>query len=136
MGAWGVGIFDNDDACDWKYGLEKTSDLRVVEAAIAAVNVGEDGYVEAPSASEALAACEVIARLKGNWGARNSYTETLDKWVEAHPMTPGPQLVASAMRVIDRILAANSELLELWKDSEEYEDWLKAVQDLRQRVLA
>ena len=43
--------------------------------------VGE-GYLDVDAACEGLAACEVVARLKGNWGARNAYTETVDKWVE------------------------------------------------------
>jgi uncharacterized protein DUF4259 len=34
MGAWGTGIFDNDTACDWAYGLKETNDLSLIESAL------------------------------------------------------------------------------------------------------
>ncbi len=67
MGAWGVLAFDNDDANDWAYGLENISDLSLVESAFSQLEAA-DNYLEAPAACEALAACEVIARLLGHTG--------------------------------------------------------------------
>ena len=96
MGAWGNNTFENDTACDWGYTLEEAADLAPVEAAIAAVLDADGRYIDADAASEALAACEVIARLKGNWGVRDSYTESIDRWVESHPITPGPTLTERA----------------------------------------
>ena len=134
MGAWGVNTFDNDTACDWAYDLEKEKDLALVRKAIAgALDVGEE-YLESDEACEALAACEVVARLKGNWGVRNAYTETIDKWVETHPGTPPDDLIANAIAAIDRILSAQSELLELWDEDGENKEWHEAMNDLRARV--
>src|SRR5262245_35612917 len=113
MGAWGTGIFDNDTACDWAYELEEASDLSLIEGALDKVlNVGAE-YLDATEAEEALAAAETIARLKGNWGIRNSYTETMDKWVETTRMAPPKALVEKALDVIERALSEPSELLEL-----------------------
>jgi hypothetical protein len=131
MGAWGVLAFDNDDANDWAYGLEKTSDLSLVSA-FAQVNEGED-YLEAPVASEALAACEVLARLLGRPGYQNAYTEKVDQWVKQHPQKISPALLERASAVIDRVLADKSELRELW-DEGDAEEWLQAVENLRGRV--
>ena len=135
MGAWATGSFDNDTACDWASGLEGVADLSLVRDTLAQViEVGED-YLDADMGSEALAACEVVARLKGNWGPRNSYTETVDKWVKMQPQVVSANFVQTAVAVIDRVLTAPSELLELWEEGDGAE-WQNAVKDLRNRVLA
>jgi hypothetical protein len=135
MGTWGPLAFDNDDANDWAYGLDDVDDLSLVESAFDVVEGSED-YLEAPDASNALAACEVLARLNGKSGYKNAYTETVDEWVAAHPLTPPPELLKRANAAIDRILGETSELKELWSDSDETENWLTAVEDLRQRLRA
>jgi hypothetical protein len=133
MGAWDVDTFDNDTACDWTYELENTTDLANVREALGAVLEVGDQCVDSDEACMALAACEVVARLKGNWGKRNAYTETVDKWVESHPQTPPADLIRSALSVIDRIRTRPSELLELWEEGDAT-DWHAAVDDLRKRV--
>lgn len=134
MGAWGTDTFDNDTACDWAYGLEAVDDLSLVHDTLDRVlAVGEDD-LDADEAGEGLAACEVIARLKGNDGVRNAYTETVDKWVEHHASLPAGDLVKTALAVIDRVLTAPSEFLELWDEAGATE-WRSAVEDLRKRVV-
>lgn len=133
MGTWGILTFDNDDATDWAFALENTADLSLVEAALAAVEQADD-FLEAPEACNALAACEVLARLRGRPGYADPYTANVDSWVAAHPVTPRPALISRALGAIDRILAADSELRELWSDSEYEAQWLTAVEDLRRRV--
>src|SRR5438034_10970307 len=79
MGTWDEGSFGNDTACDWSYGLEKVSDLRYVETTLDKVLAyGAREMVPADAAECAVAAAEVIARLKGRWGEEDSYTETTD----------------------------------------------------------
>jgi hypothetical protein len=134
MGAWSTDVFGNDTACDWAYGLEGTQDLSLVESALEVVLAAGDDYLEAPEAEEALAAGEVIARLQGNWGIRNAYSEAVDTWVEANPLTPSAGLVGKAQAAIDRILAPPSELLELWQESDELDAWRESVMDLRARL--
>jgi len=135
MGAWAADTFGNDTACDWTYGLEKVDDLSLVCQAFEAVLTAGDDYCEADIACEGLAACEVIARLKGNWGLRNAYSETIDQWIETHKIQPYEGLVQTALEVIDRILAPRSELLQLWEEADANE-WRTAVDDLRDRVRA
>lgn len=134
MGAWGVLAFDNDEACDWAYDLEKTDDLSLVEEVFAAV-VGPAEYLDSHEACHALAACEVLARLRGNPGYNNPYTEAVDAWAAAHPIQPSANLLDRAERVIGRILGDNSELRDLWDDSEEVRaEWYQSVEDLRHRL--
>lgn len=136
MGAWATDAFGNDTACDWAYGLDAVSDLSLVRDTIARVRaVGED-YLDADEACEALAACEVLARLQGRHGFRNAYTETVDTWVAKHPQPLPPELVAAALETVDRILAPDSELLELWDEDGPNPEWHAAMDDLRARLSA
>ncbi|MGC1647047.1 MAG: DUF4259 domain-containing protein, partial [Candidatus Sulfotelmatobacter sp.] len=63
MGAWGSGSFENDDAANWigKLGTITPEDLTKV-----LVQAADDpAYLEAPAASAAVAAGEVVAALNG-----------------------------------------------------------------------
>ncbi len=133
MGAWGVQAFDNDDACDWSYGLDEVGDFSLVESAFDAVEKSQ-GCVEAPDGCNALAACEVIARALGRPGYQNSLTENVDNWVKKQGLRPAPKLIARAEAIIQRVLAEESELRALWCDGDGGPEWLEAVQDLRTRL--
>jgi uncharacterized protein DUF4259 len=136
MGAWGTGIFDNDVACDWAYDLRAAGDLSLIESALDGVlNVGAD-YLDSRKAVKALAAAEAVARLKGNWGIRNSYTEPMDKWVEITGLVPPQALIEKALKAIERALYKPSELLELWSESDEFTVWEESVKDLSKRLSA
>ncbi len=134
MGAWSHESFGNDDAADWVADLVEGDDLSPVEAAFDNVlDVGAD-YVEAPEASAAIAAAEAVARLQGNFGTRDAYSEGLDDWVQRVAITPSPELSDKAKRALDRILGESSELAELWEESDEAGEWRAAVQELRDRI--
>jgi hypothetical protein len=136
MGAWGTGIFDNDTACDWAYTLEESDDLSVVEEALEKVMSAGAEYLEAPDAEEALAAAEVIARLQGNYGDRNAYTEIIDKWVLEKEMMVPPALIRKALSAIERVQTEPSEIVELWKDSEDFDAWKAGISNLNSRIRA
>jgi hypothetical protein len=72
--------------------------------------------------------------LQGNWGKRSAYSESLDEWVENNQLQPSTDLVQKAHLAIERILADDSELKELWQESEDYEDWLDSIVELKSRV--
>lgn len=134
MGTWSTDAFGNDDAADWVHELEEAKDLGPIGDAVDAVLSVGDEYLEAPEASIALAAVEVLARLSGSPGEKNSYTEVADKWVEGMQLKPSVALLDKARAVLVRILAEDSELKELWEDSDEYDSWLASVEDLRGRL--
>jgi hypothetical protein len=105
MGTWSVEPFGNDDAADWVYELEEAEDLSPIEEAIDAVLAVGTEYLEAPVASVALAAIEVLARLGGSPGEKSSYTETADNWVASIQLEPPVELLDKAQAAIARILA-------------------------------
>lgn len=136
MGCWGADTFENDTACDWAWRLEEVDDLSLVEEAFQTIEDCPEDFIDEPFGCEALAACEVLARLKGQFGARDSYTESVDDWVRKHPQTPSRELISRADKVIDMVLGEQSELRMLWSESGEENEWVAAVEALRKRLLA
>src|SRR4051794_18781810 len=68
MGTWGERAFDNDTANDWAYDLDGIEDLSLVETAFHELEEAGDDFLDQDLACNALAACEVLARLRGNFG--------------------------------------------------------------------
>jgi len=134
MGTWAVDAFGNDDALDWSYELEKFNDLSLVESTFDKIFTTGSDYLDVTDAVYALVAVEVVARMQGNWGERNSYSETVDKWVEKVDLKPSIELAQKAHKAIERILAQQSELAELWQESDENDAWHASVQELKSRV--
>ena len=122
MGAWAEDAFGNDTACDWAGDFTDDPSLTKVEEAIDLVIKSEE-YLDSDEASEALVACEIIARLKGSWGEKSAYSEAIDKWVETAAIEPSKELIEKAQNSIARILGENSELQELWDEDGENEKW-------------
>jgi len=135
VGAWGERAFDNDEANDWAAGLADVHDLSLVELTFSELEGMSGAHVNAHVACNALAACEVLARLQGNFGYRNAYTQDVDEWVAAHPIPLSTALLRRAHAVIDRILGGDSELRELW-EAGDGDAWRQTVEDLRRRVSA
>jgi hypothetical protein len=133
VGAWGELAFDNDDANDWAYGLDEVDDLSLVESAFAELERAGSGFLEQGVACNALAACEVLARLRGRPGYANAYTQKVDKWVAAHRIETPSTLVDRGVAAIDQVLGDNSELRELWEETDPA-PWRLAVADLRRRL--
>ena len=132
MGAWDVGNFDNDTACDWTYELENCTDLSVIKKALDAVF--EDEYIDADVASEALAAIDTIARLKGSYGVQNAYTETVDEWVKKNQLDVPGDMLSQSLKALEAITSEVSELYELWDESGSMAAWEQEVSDLKSRL--
>ncbi len=133
MGAWAEDAFGNDTACDWAGDFSDDPSLEKVEVAIDSVLDAEE-YLDSDQASECLVACEIVARLKGNWGEKSAYSEEVDKWVESANITPSADLVKKSQNAIRRILGENSELQELWDEDGENEKWHNEMNNLLKRV--
>lgn len=132
MGAWGAGPFDNDDAGDF-------ADTVAVRGGIAAIKSAFDqvfaaDYVEAPLAWEAVAGADIIAMLAGRPGDKTDYPESIQAWAKKAAHTPSATQMEDARRALDRILAPQSELLELWTDSDELEAWKASLEDIKRRL--
>ncbi len=68
MGAWGVGVFENDTACDYAAEIAETTNTAKLESTLDRILTAGGSSPESPECEEALAAAEIIARLKGSLG--------------------------------------------------------------------
>ena len=130
MGAWSEENFGNDDAGDWVYQLEKSRGTETLLSPIKDI-IASDDYLESPQCCEALAAAEVVAAsLTGDLSA---IPEELKVWLNRKPGLFGkkpkiePQHASIAIQCVQKILV-DSELRELWEESEDYAKW-QAVQN-------
>jgi hypothetical protein len=130
MGAWGLQAFENDDALEWVAKLPRAEDSSVCTRAFARIPKDRKEGVSAPNACQALAAAEAVAAALG---ARTSAVpDEVTAWVEDHRGV-SPAVVKEARRVVRRILA-DSELKNLWQDTDDFQAWQATVHDLLQRL--
>ena len=133
MGAWGFGSFDNDDAADFLSEVTDSGDVSLLREVIANV-LSSTEYVEAPDASQAIVAAEVVAAALGRPTAAAQQEEKLSGWLKRVRPDVDASLVAEASDALTRILAPNSELRELWEDSDDFAEWRASVAELRQQL--
>jgi uncharacterized protein (DUF4415 family) len=127
MGAWGLLFDENDDAADWldEFGDEPT--WSSIDNALAAADADS---VKAPEASAALAAAEVVAAGLNRPSAR--LDSEISAWAAQQPNEAEARrqkASAALVRIRD-----DSELGELWQESEEFSDWQTSVNETLARL--
>ena len=120
-----TGNFGNDDAADWVYDLRESSGADLLKEAFSTVN-GQD-YPEVPDSCIALAAAD-----KGKPPA--DLPDGARKWLgNQTEVNSIKKLAKSAIAVVNKI-SVKSELRDQWEESDEWHDWLQAVEGLRRRL--
>ena len=127
MGAWGLLFDENDDAADWLAEFGDAPDWSVVDQAL---NCADEDYLEAPDCSNALAAAEVVAAGIGKASPR--LDPGIVEWARQAP----DQAEARRQKAADVLsrVRDNSELSELWEETEEYADWQTSVNETLSRL--
>ncbi len=153
MGAWGTGIFENDEAMDWLAGWDEAAEgegdadepgrLAFVIGALA-VAVEHKGYLDADIGECALAAAETVAITNGKPSSTLALLKDpedpivqLKKWASTRhaDILRQKEVRDLALQAIDRSLGKDSEVAELWADSEEDgATWLAGIKDLQARL--
>ena len=132
MGAWGPDSFENDDAADWIADFCDAPDQALVVNTLAAVaNMDSNEYLEAPDCSVGIAAAEIVATLKR--APNTNLTDDINSCLSSLEFNAVPSLVTLALKAIERI-RSNSELKELWDESETPEEWYVALNGLEERL--
>jgi hypothetical protein len=132
VGTWSHLPFGNDTANDWAYDLEVTKDFSHVAKAIQAVlEVGEDDYLDADVAAEAVGAAEVLAKALGHGTQRDAYTEKVEVWLQSVKVKPSKKLIADAQLALARILGDESELRDLWEEGHGLATWEGTIHALQ-----
>ncbi|UHQ18798.1 DUF4259 domain-containing protein [Lysobacter sp. KIS68-7] len=133
-GTWGTGSFDNDDAADFLLDATKQADVQQLRSALERAT--SEGFLEAPDGAYAIASAEMVAAAMGKPTAEASKNAEVGDWVvRVHPKVD-PSLAAEAVRALDRVLGDESELRQVWAESEEYDAWRGGVIALRDRIAA
>ncbi|MEU3709600.1 DUF4259 domain-containing protein [Streptomyces catenulae] len=152
MGTWGTGPFGGDAAADLVVrlgALPENRRLFAVRTALADA-VEERWYLDAPEGETAVAAAALLAAARpggaagtepggaagtepGGAGAAGpagcgGAAVSLPRCVIPQPP---PELTGLAVRALDRVLAPDSELAELWDESDSGPQWRASVAGLR-----
>ncbi|HWE47378.1 MAG TPA: DUF4259 domain-containing protein [Caulobacteraceae bacterium] len=113
MGASSVDAFDNDDAADFAARLAGAPHWSTIETTLNAALTAD--YIEAPEASEAVAAAAFVA------AAHSGVAGMIPSDHAGLPSVLGP--ASPALRVLAgealARVAARSELAELWEESDD-----------------
>ncbi len=127
MGAWGTGNFENDDALDL---IAEVEGPAVLEATFDALPPAGDGEIDATDACRVLAAAEIVAAMMGRPSADcpADLAPRLKKFGE-----PTGALIERARQAVSRVLF-DSELLDLWAESDSREEWNIVITDLIERL--
>lgn len=134
MGIWGTRILENDPAGDLAVKLEKEG-VGLAIGALGKIHFLIYENVDFYDAQEALAACEVIARLHGNFGESYGHTVDVNRWLmQNQDIEITDELRKLAVDAIDRIITEPSELLNSWYKDDDKEAWLAHVNELRRRI--
>lgn len=128
MGSWGSGPFENDSASDWVHELKAVTDDSVVRSALA---LGDDEYLDNHEGSSAWAAAEVVAAALGR--PHLDLPQEVQHWVELNGSTVKKRR-KKAGKALERILAHDSELHDMWDEAGALEEFSAQVLDCADRL--
>ncbi|MFB4304894.1 DUF4259 domain-containing protein [Actinomadura sp. GTD37] len=129
MGTWDTSPFGNDTAADFACELDDLAaedrPEAIREALLAALR--ETAYLDSFEGVPAVAAAALVAAQCPNGQPVDSV------YGPEKPIPPLPaDLRPLAVRALDRVVANNSELRDLWEESTAIQEWLTEVKRLRE----
>lgn len=135
MGAWGPGVYDNDEAMELVDEVTGGGGLESLAEALGRVLAVGDGYLETPEAAQGLAAADMVSRLRARNVPADSGVEALQLWLEDVDFFVGEATVETARAAVERVLRKPSELMELWSETGSlHAGWARAVERVVRRL--
>jgi hypothetical protein len=133
MGAWGVGLFDDDSALDFLEELTQAKDpLGLMNQSFTSATASE--YLEYDSAQSVLVSAAAIDTLL-NGTQHSDDLEDLDAWVQRNGNLDVAALRPLAVSALRRVLSEGSELRELWSENaKDYPMWQGGIESLVSRL--
>lgn len=136
MGAWGSEVYGNDDALELVDEVIGGGGVERLRAAFAHVLKTGDDYLEAPEAAQAVAAADIVSRLRGRNVPADTGVPELQEWLEGVDFFAAPAVVEEAGRALERVVKAPSELVELWTERGELDAaWANQVWRIAGRLV-
>jgi hypothetical protein len=132
MGAWGIGILQDDTACDHRDDIADAEDLAAeLEQRLRRVlAIDPNEYLEYDACFDALVPAAIVdAYVNG------TAHDGLEKFRKDHPKAELRALSSLAAAAVGRVLQPNAELHELWAENEgDYPVWKNSLEGLRTRL--
>ncbi len=131
MATWGTRTFEDDTAVDWISELVEADETR--EFLLSAITLPEDDDdVDYDTAVIAVAGCEVIVALLDE--PRKGLPEQLKDWLSDNECDDITDLPETASAALQKVLAGDSELVTIWQEAEDYDDWKDGVDELQEII--
>jgi hypothetical protein len=132
MGFWGPNAFDSDEALEWMGQVEDEEDTGLVDEAIEAVaGASEKDRLDIETCVAAIVSAELVAAMGGKASPR--LPDGMKEWVLSQD-EPDAELVAQAVKAVERISKASRLADEFGADPEGLEDWRFALGGLVKRL--
>jgi hypothetical protein len=134
MGAWGIGILQDDSAADFLEELCEAEDpLSLMKGAFVSASAAK--YLEYDPAHQVLVSAAALDALLN--GTHYGSGEELDAWVKRNRGLNVGALKGPAVAAVRRVLAGGSELNELWlENAKDYPTWRAGVELIAGRLEA
>ncbi len=133
MGTWSHEPFGNDQACDWASELEESTGFGVIDQAFDQIIADKnEAIIDADFGSVAYAAAEVVAQILGEGTQDLDFLDGVTQWIDQLSSRAPNALIQKAIITLDILVQENSELDELWKESDDYDDWQKNIDELKE----
>ena len=135
MGSWDVSPFGNDEAREWLANLIANSSTEpVFRALVNAAKIKNGEFFQAPECERAVAAAEDLVACVRDKATANT-PPGLKKWLAENKLVVGDQVAQIAIRVLERIVK-DSELKQVYDDTDSAEDWYRTLHNIQQRLRA
>jgi len=132
MHSWGIGAFENNDALDWLYELEKSDGLESVLDVLEEITKSNKAFINDPECFRGIAAAEVLSAFHGEpcLTLPKDVRQWLDKQ-EKHKIDK--ELREKAVLVIQKV-KNHSDAQTHWEESDEFDVWKDELDSLIKRL--
>lgn len=131
MGTWAAGSFENDKALDWLEELYKNPQEEFLRSTLEQVVRKPKDERSTDDEVNAVAAADIVACWLGHAPSEPRRFELVD-WARQN-FKLAPELVGLAKDVV-RTIKTDSQLKELWRGEHSEPKWLRAMDNLEERL--
>jgi len=129
LGAWNYGNFGSDDAGLVLSDIIERGDSAMIDEVLAD-GVRYDGHLEAPESGQAVAACAVLAILRGLGESLENFSGEFGEWVGKQQSRANETSILG-VATIDRVLEYQCELKVLWEEGNLSGAWKNELEIMR-----
>jgi hypothetical protein len=127
MGAWGMGVFDDDTSCDLLYDAMETNANSFIEKA---ATHKDSEYLEYEECHEVIVSGSILDSIL-NGTEYSHQTEGYDDWLSKQDKSGLSEYKGSIVSGLNLVLSDKSELNELWQENEEdYPVWRRNIENI------